>query len=296
MTNALGFQRYCAPHTGRELFSLLREEGANARVFAGGTDVFVAMRDKGLRVDCLVDIKSIPELQGITAVDGGLSLGAATSLHEVERSPAVRRTCPVLSDAVATIGSLQVRNRGTIGGNLANASPAADSTAALMVSAAELDLASSDGHRIVPIEAFFLGPGRSILGPGELLWRISVPKQRPTAQAVYLKFGTRQAMDIALVGVAVSLVFDAKGECCEGRVALTSVAPVPLRARQAEAALVGDLSERRIMDAADAAADEAKPIDDVRGSASYRRQLVRVLTAQAVRQAVAQHRVARDGH
>lgn len=293
MTKALHFERYCAPSTTDEVFALLRQEGPSARVFAGGTDVFVAMMEKGLRVDCLIDIKGVPGMRGIASLNGGgLSIGATTTLHEVEVSSEVRRACPVLGDAVGMIGSLQVRNRGTLGGNLANVSPAADSAPPLIVSGAELDLVSSTGKRKVPAETFFLAPGRSLLGPGELLWRINIPEQDPGTQSVYLKFGTRQAMDVALVGVAVSITFDASGSCRQARVAMASVAPVPLRAKKAEAALVGDLTEARIEDAAGAAADEAAPIDDVRGSASYRKHLVRVLTCQAVRQAAAQYRAA----
>jgi carbon-monoxide dehydrogenase medium subunit len=296
MTGSLAFERYSAPATKDELFGLLEREGARARVFAGGTDVFVAMKEKGLRADCLVDVKGVPELRGITLLEGGgLSIGAATTLHEIEDSPAVATACPVLCDAVGEIGSLQVRNRGTLGGNLANASPAADSTPALMVSNATLELLSSTGARSVPIEAFFTGPGRSVLGPGEIVTRIKIPGADPTRQAVYLKFGTRQAMDIALVGVAVSLSFDGGGRCHEARIALASVAPVPLRAHKAEAMLIGELSEQRIADVAVQASEEARPIDDVRGSAAYRKELVRVLTGQALREAVAQYRVTLAG-
>jgi len=295
MTKFLTFQRYYAPQTQDELFALLRAEGSNARVFAGGTDVFVAMKEKDLHADCLVDIKGIAELRGIEPRNGsGLNIGPTTTLHEIEMSRIVRQTWPVLSDAVGMIGSLQVRNRGTLGGNLANASPAADSTPALLVLDAEFELASAIGARMVPAETFFVGPGKSILGQGEILRRIIVPKPKPGTHAVYLKFGPRQAMDIAIVGVAVAMTFAANGACREARVALASVAPIPLRAKKTEATLVGQLNEPRIKDAAAQAAEEAQPIDDVRGSASYRKHLVRVLTAQAVKQVIAQHRAMAD--
>jgi carbon-monoxide dehydrogenase medium subunit len=255
--------------------------------------VLVAMKEKGLRAECLIDVKRIPGLSGITAGDGRLSIGATTTLHEIEASPLVRQACPALAESVAMIGSLQVRNRGTLGGNLANASPAADSTPALIVSAAELELVSETGARTVPVEDFFVGPGRSVLRPGELLWRISIPttpEMEPLRHAAYLKFGGREAMDIALVGVAVSLRFDEGGSCTEGRVALASVAPRPLRATGAEAALVGELTDERVRQAAALAADQATPIDDVRGSASYRRNLVQVLTERAIRAAEARYR------
>ncbi len=287
MTKFLTFQRYRAPATQAELWQVLGEEGTNARILAGGTDVFVAMKEKGLRTECLVDIKRIPELRGIAQNGKGLAIGAATSLHEIELSREVHQAFPVLSYAVGQIGSVQVRNRGTLGGNVANASPAADSTPALMVLDAQFELVSNQGERCVPADAFFVGPGKSILGTGEILRRILIPPMKTGQHAVYVKFGPRKAMDIAVVGVAVSLVID-KNQCTDARVALASVAPVPLRARKTQAALIGDLTETRIKEAAAIAGEEAKPIDDVRGSAAYRKNLVQVLVKQAVQQILAQ--------
>jgi carbon-monoxide dehydrogenase medium subunit len=295
MSKYLTFERYYAPETQDELFALLRDQGQGGRVLAGGTDVLVAMKEKGLRADCLIDVKRIGELRGIEPRNGsGLSIGAATTLRDVELSQAVRSMCPVLSDAVGEIGSLQVRNRATLGGNLANASPAADSSPALLVLDAELELASAAGVRVIPADAFFLGPGRSALAEGEILRRVLLPKPKPDTRAAYLKFGPREAMDIAIVGVAVALTFDPDGACRQARVALASVAPIPLRARQAEAALIGRLTDQRIAAAAALAAEEARPIDDVRGSAAYRKQLVRALTARAVNRLIAQRRAATD--
>ncbi len=290
MSKFLSFQRYRAPATQAELLQVLCEEGPRARVLAGGTDVFVAMKEKGLRVECLVDCKRVTELRGIAQDGKGLAIGAATTLHEVEISPVVQKAFPALSFAVGQIGSVQVRNRGTVGGNLANASPAADSTPALLVLDAQFELVSSTGERCVPADTFFLGPGKSILGSGEILRRILIPPMKVGQHAKYIKFGPRKAMDIAVVGVAVALVLDQSGKCSDARVALASVAPVPLRARQTEAALVGDLTEARIKEAAAIAGNEAKPIDDVRGSASYRKHLVQVLVKQAVQQILTEAR------
>lgn len=291
MSEFFAFQRYCAPASLQELLQILRDEGPEARVLAGGTDVLVAMKEKGLKTTILVDIKRIAELRGIES-RGGLSIGATTSLHEVEISQAVKRACPVLSDAVGQIGSLQVRNRGTLGGNLSNASPAADATPALIVSDAEFELVSATGSRVILAESFFVGPGQSVLRQGEILRRIIVPKGQPGSQSVYLKFGPRQAMDIAVVGLAVSLRFDEDGKCRDARVAMASVAPIPLRAKQVEAALIGEVTEQRIKEAAAQAALEAKPIDDLRGGAKYRKHLVSALLKRAVAQALAQHRAA----
>jgi carbon-monoxide dehydrogenase medium subunit len=289
MSRFLTFERYCVPDTLEDLFRLLRD--GDARVLAGGTDLFIAMREKGLRPPCLVDIKRIPELRGVQRLNGaGLSVGATTTLHEIETSKTVRQICPVLSDAVGLIGSLQVRNRGTLGGNLANASPGADSAPALLVLDAQLELASASGTRVIPVETFFVGPGESALEHGEVLKRIRVPQPRPGTESVYLKFGPRKAMDIGVVGVAVSLTFSNDGSCRDARIALGSVGPTPRRARKAEAALVGELNGQRIQAAAALAAAETSPIDDIRGGKAYRTHLVKVLTTRAIKEAIALHR------
>jgi len=295
MSKFLMFEKYCVPETQEELFQLLRDGNPTTRVLAGGTDLFVAMKERGLAAQCLVDIKRVVELRGIESLNGGgLGIGATTTLHEIEMSKTVRNVCPVLSEAVGMIGSLQIRNRGTLGGNLSNASPAADSAPCLLVLDAQFELSSAFGSRVIPSETFFVGSGRSVLGPGEILKRIIVPRPKPRTQSVYLKFGLRNAMDIPIVGVAVSLVFGDEGSCCDAKVALASIAPTPLRARKTEAALAGELNEQRIQDAAAQAVAEAKPISDVRGSASYRKHLVRVLTTQAVKQAIALYRVGKS--
>jgi CO/xanthine dehydrogenase FAD-binding subunit len=288
MSKFLTFEKYCAPETEEELFRLLRD--GNACVMAGGTDLLIAMREKGLRPSCMVDIKRIPEFAGIQRLNGGgLSVGATTTLHEVETDRMVRQICPVLSDAVGMIGSLQVRNRGTLGGNLSNGSPAADSAPALLVLDAQLELASASGTRMVPVEAFFVGPGKSVLEHGEVLKRIRISKPAPGTQSVYLKFGPRKAMDIAVVNVAVSLRFNGDGSCGDARVALGAVAPTPLRAWKAEAVLTGKLNEERIQEAAALAAAETSPIDDMRSGKAYRTHLVKVLVARAIKEALARH-------
>jgi CO/xanthine dehydrogenase FAD-binding subunit len=283
-------ERYCAPETLDELFSLLG--GPGTRVFAGGTDVLVAMKEKGLAVNTLVDLKRVRDLNGIMPLNGsGLAIGATTSLHDIETSPIVNEQWPVLCESVGTIGSFQIRNRGTIGGNLANASPAADSTPALIVLDSQFELLSAKGSRVVPADEFFLGPGQCVLQDGEILRRVIVPTPKPNTHSVYIKFGPRNAMDIAIVGVAVSLRLADDGRCVDARVALASVAPVPLRAHKTETVLVGELSENCINQAAETAAGEARPIDDIRGSAKYRKHLVKVLLRQAVRQAIAGRKI-----
>lgn len=290
MPKFLPFENYYAPRTLEETLGLLYDLGPQARMLAGGTDLFVAMREKGLRAKSLINIKGVAELSGIASLNGsGLSIGAATPLHEIEMNRLVRQVSPALSDAVATIGSLQVRNRGTIGGNLANASPAADSAPALLVLGARVELVSAAGSREVSLETFFTGPGRTVMEPGEILKRVIIPKPEPGQFSVYLKFGPRRAMDIAVVGVAVSLILSGDAVCKEARVALGAVAPTPFRAPRTEAALAGKIDEAAIAHAAAQATAEAKPISDVRASAEYRSHLVGVLVRRALSQVISQY-------
>ncbi len=290
MHKFLPFESYFAPTTEEQTLELLRCLGPEARMLAGGTDLFIAMREKGLRTRSLIDIKGVAGLRGIASLNGsGLSIGAATPLHEIETSPLVREASPVLSSAAETIGSLQVRNRGTLGGNLVNASPAADSAPALLVLDARVELVSPAGSREISLETFFTGPGKTVMEPGEILKRVIIPRLEPGQFSVYLKFGPRRAMDIAVVGVAVSLIFGRDRTCREARVALAAVAPTPLRAPRTEAALVGKIDEAAITHAAAEAMAEAKPISDVRASAEYRRHLVGVLVKRAVSQVILQY-------
>lgn len=278
------------PKDLNEALAALYELGDKARPLAGGTDLLVAMKQMGLDLKCLVDISRLPELRGIALTpDKGLSIGAMTPLHAVETSAIVKRVCPVLAEAVGQIGSLQIRNRGTIGGNVANASPAADSAPSLLVLAAQLELVSMEGTRVIPIEDFFAEPGRTAIKQGELLRRILIPAPAPGTQSVYLVFGARKAMDCTAAGVAVSLLLDGDHTCRQARVGLGAVGPIPMRARKAEEALVGELHEQRIEQAAEAALEQACPISDVRASSELRCHLVKVLTRRSVKQAISRH-------
>ncbi len=282
------------PDNLSEASRVLLELGEKACLVAGGTDVFTAMREKGLEPEVLVDLKGIRELRGIApAGDHRVSIGATTTLREVETSKLVHEVCPVLAETVGQIGSIQVRNRGTIGGNLGNGSPAADSARALLILDAEIELESPAGTRTMPIESFFIGPGETAIQRGEIMRRVIIPSPKPGTSMVSLKYGPRQAMDCAVASVAVALTFDASGECRTARIALGAVAPTPLRARQAESLLVsGEFTEQYLERVAEAARAEAKPISDLRASAGYRSHLVEVLVRRAVKQAVEQHRAA----
>lgn len=293
MQKYLPFREYFVPKTQEEALRLLREQGPTGRLLAGGTDLLVAMREKGLGAECLINIKRIADLRGIGLLpDGGLRIGATTTLYEVETSAAVRRASSVLSEAAGTIGSVQIRNLGTIGGNVANASPAADTAPALLVLDAEMEILSASGTRIVAAERFFTGPGKTVMEQGEILAGIRIPPSAPGTRAAYLKFAPRQAMDIAVVGVAVALELDDDGSCRDARVALGAVAPTTMRARRAEAALIGAIDERSVEKAAEEASAEAKPISDLRASGSYRRHLVGVLLKRAVKLALSREHAA----
>ncbi len=273
----------------------LQELGPKARPMAGGTDLLLAMRDKGLPVETLVDISGLPELQGIEVLgDGSLSIGAGVTLRQVETSPIVRCGWPILAEGVGGIGSMQVRNRGTLGGNLCNASPAADSAPPLLVLNASAEIVSVAGNRVVPIEDFFLSPGKTVLERGELLKRVIVPPMKPGMCAAFVAWGPRNAMDIDVANAAVSLVLSDSVTCTEARVALGSVAATPIRAPLAESFLVGKLGDERIRKAAEEALGQACPLDDVRATSEFRCRLVPVLVRRATRQAMARYQ-APDG-
>jgi carbon-monoxide dehydrogenase medium subunit len=276
---------YLTPTTLDEAVCLLAEHGREARVLAGGTDLLLRMRTGQWRPRCVVNIKKVPGLVGIGFdPDSGLRLGAMVTAADLVRSVVVQAHYPALAQGAAVMASVQIRNLATVGGNLCNAAPSADLAPPLIALGGSAVIAGPEGQRRVPLDEFFLGPGQTILAPDELLVAITLPSPRPGSAAVYLKNSPRQAMDIAVVGVAVAMT--RLDERCEDVcLVLGAVAPTPLRARRAEALLRGEeISTERIAEAARTATQEAQPIDDVRGSAWYRRQMVEVLTRRALLQ------------
>lgn len=225
----------------------------------------------------IVNIKRLSELKGLAYDEqSGLRLGALTTLGELTRSPLIRRHYPCLAETAALMASRQIRNFATIGGNLCNASPSADSAPPLIALGATVHLVGPQGERDLPLEDFFLGPGQTVLAPGELLQWIDVPP--PDGHTTYIKHTPRAFMDISVVGVCVHLKM--AGERCQSaRIVLGAVAPTPMRARQAEAGLIDQrLTLEHIEQAAKLAAAESKPISDVGGSAWYRQRMVEVAT------------------
>jgi CO/xanthine dehydrogenase FAD-binding subunit len=251
---------------------------------AGGTDLLVQMRLGTLQPRALVSLKDVPGLAFVRVEsDGALVIGAATALAAVEDSPEVRGAFPAVAEAAACIGSIQVRNRATVGGNLCNAAPSADTAPILIAAGAEAVITDGRAERSVPLEEFFTGPGETVLGRGELLQAVRVPAMPAGSFARYYKT-FRSAMDCCTVGVAVFAVFEPESQIVgDARLALGAVAPTPIRARAAEAMVIGQkLDDGLIARAAARAAGEAQPISDVRASAAYRKTLVEVLSRRAL--------------
>ncbi len=274
---------YVAPRTLAEAYSHLGD-GRRTAVLAGGTDLIVQLREARRSCDQVIDLKHIPELMKVAiAADGSLEVGAAAPLAEVYENAEVRRRWPALIDAASIIGGIQVQGRASLGGNLCNASPAADSPPALMVLGARLRIGAAAGTRELPVEEFFAGPGQNTLRPGELLLQVVVPSMAPRSGAFYHRFIPRNEMDIAVASAGAWLQMGADGTIEGARVAIGAVAPTPLMVPAAAEALVGQApGEEAFGRAAEAAAAASRPITDMRGSAAQRRHLVGVLTRRAL--------------
>jgi len=267
-----------------EAVRLLAKLGDGARLVAGGTDLLVQLRDAPGLTPVLIDVSRASDLTDITLASDskGLRVGAAATYAEILQSDLVWEKAPLLAQAAAQIGSVQIRARGTLGGNLGTATPAGDSLPALLALDARLHLLGSAGARVLPIEEFFLGVRRTALQPGAIVTGVEIPKH-PTRRGAFAKFGLRRSQAIAVVSVAAAVGTDEEGRVTLARVALGAVAPTPRRAPEAEEALVGvRLTPKAIEAAAQAAAEAAQPIDDIRGSAAYRREIVRVLARRAL--------------
>jgi carbon-monoxide dehydrogenase medium subunit len=281
---------YLSPQTVAEACSLLYRHGKSAKVIAGGTDLLVKMKERELAPRYLVGLRGINDLDYIEYdKKGGLRIGALTSNGSVAGSAVIQEEFGLLAEAAAKIGTPQIRNMGTIGGNLGNAAPSADTAPPLIALGARVKLVSSKGERTVPLEDFFTGPGETVLKTNELLTEIQVPEPVPGTRGVYLKLLPRGAVDIAAVGVAVLLVLGKGGICNDVRIVLGAVAPTPVRAKRAEAVIKGKQGKNGVIqEAAQTAAEEARPISDVRSSAAYRQEMVKVLTRRALVQCLRQ--------
>lgn len=279
---------YLEARTVEEACSLLSQYKDKAKLIAGGTDLLVSMRRGKITPLYVINAKTIRNLDYIHYDGDGLRIGALVTLSEIESSPLIRERFPIIADSAHQIGTPQVRNVGTIGGNLCNAAPSADMAPPLIGLGAKAKLKGPKGERAIALAQFFTGPGESRLQIGEMLIEIQVPNPAPHTQGIYLKLPARTAIDIAVVGVAAVVTLDSKNvKIVDAKIVLGAVAPTPMRARQAEDIIKGKtISDELIERAAQVAANEAKPISDVRGSASYRKEIIRVLSNQAITQAV----------
>ena len=282
--------RYEAPQTIADAVRLLHGD-PDAKVFAGGTDLLVQYRSGLREPSAFVDLKRIPELSGIALDARGLRLGAATSAATIVEHRELQRVWPGLVEAVHLIGSTQIQGRCSVGGNLCNGSPAADTTCPLIVNRARAVIAGPEGERIVNVEDFVTGPAQTVLGRGDVLVALLVPRPAPRTADAYLRLIPRTEMDIAVAGAAVSVTLDANGVCTAARVAIGAVAPTALLVADAAQALVGSKLDSAALERAGAAASAAaRPIDDKRGTVAYRRAVVGVLTRRAAAIAAARAR------
>ena len=276
---------YVRSSSVEEALALLQKATLPVRVLAGGTDLLPRLRLDPAEKVGVVDISGASDLAGIVPARQGLRIGAATKLAAVVTSSQLSGSAwQVLAEAASLVGSPQIRNLATLGGNICNASPAADTIPALLVLDAQAEMVSARGVRSIPLSEFFVGPGQTVLEKDEILASVLLPEPPAQAVATYLKHSPRRAMDLAVVGVGV-LLARAEGQI-EARIALGAVAPTPLRARQAEKLIrqAPCLDDETIAEAARLAAQEARPISDVRASAEYRTAMVEVLTRRALDQ------------
>jgi len=279
---------YLEPATIEEAVSLLSKYDGKAKAIAGGTDLLVQIRNKAIKPEYVVDIGYISGLDYINYDEKqGLRIGALTTIRAIEKSDKLCQVYPVISQAAGLLGSVAIRNVATIGGNLCNAAPSADTAPALIGLSARARIAGSGGERLVSLEDFFTGPGETVLKAGEMLLEIQVPVPPPDTKGMYLKHG-RSAVDLATVGVAVIMALESGGVCRDVKIVLGAVAPTPMRAKKAEEVLRGKKVEPALIEeAARVASGEAQPITDVRASAEYRREMVKVFTRRAIGQIMA---------
>ncbi len=286
--------RYEAPETLDAAVRLLAGEEGVARPLAGGTDLLVQLRFGLVEPDLIVDVKRIPEMCRIAAEAGGFRIGAAVSGAELGEHPDLGKAWPGVVEAAELIGSTQIQGRASLGGNLCNASPAADSVPAMMAAAAVTTVAGPDGRREVPVEDIATGPGTTSLARGEIVVSIFLPPRPPRSGDAYLRFIPRTEMDIAEVGAGVSLALDGEGLCTDARVALGAVAERAILVPDAAATLIGTPVDDAALAALAAAASAAcRPIDDKRGTKAHRIHVAGVLARRAAERALERARSSR---
>ena len=275
---------FTRPKSLEEALSILAANPGQVRPLAGGTDLIEQVKQGRHDPKIVMDMKYIPELCKLDwDPQEGLRIGAATSCAQVYQSQIVKTHFPAIVDASMLIGSIQIQNRAAIGANVCNAAPSGDTIPALLIYDTTAVIVGPKGEREVPLDQFFVGPGRTVLDDSEILLELKVPLPDPRSHSSYLRFIPREEMDIAVVGVGSMISLANDGTCSKVRVALASVAPTPLRASHAEATLLGKRPSTTLIDeASQSAVLDANPITDVRGNAEYRKNLVQVLTSRTL--------------
>jgi CO/xanthine dehydrogenase FAD-binding subunit len=277
---------YIAPRSLGEALKLLSAKEEGTYLMAGGTDLVVKMNHGMARPKKIIALKEIPDLDQISFdPNKGLTIGATALLSHICSHPLIKEKFPALAYAPSQMANVQIRNMGTLAGNLCNASPSADNAPTLMAMGAEVLLKSADGERRMALEEFFVGPGRSAMAPEEIMTAIFVPIPSPRSGASYQRISARGKVDMAAVCVGVMVALEGQ-TCKETKIVLGAVAPVPMRAKRAEALLQGkELTQDLLVSAGDLASDEARPISDVRASSEYRKKMVSILTRRALEEA-----------
>jgi len=267
---------YLMPTTINDAISLHEKYGEGAKYIAGGTDVMVKIKEGKISPQCLISLRHLQDFDHIIYENGELRIGAMVTHRMLELSPIIRKEFPILTDAVENIGSVQIRNVATIGGNIVNAVPSADGAVPLITLGAEVRVIGPKGERIIGLEDFFIGPGQNSLKSGEILVEFRIPNLLSHTGGAYWKHTRRAAMELPILGVAVLISLDDDMKTCtEARIGLGVVAPTPMRAKNAEAILKGNKVDDEILKkAGEAAAQECKARDSIRGKAWYRRDMV----------------------
>lgn len=273
---------FSSPSTLEDATSLLAEKGG--RVIAGGTDIIPQMLTRRFCADWLIDLSKIRELRYITHSNDWVELGAMTTYAQIVESKEIQAAAPLLAQAASLVGSMQIRHRGTIGGNIGNASPAGDTLPPLLALNAEVVLVSSRGNRSLPLSEILIGPGKTALSQDEIIQAIRFRALKPPAKSIFLKLGSREGMAISIVSVAMVIQTDAKGTIEDVRISLGAVAPTAIRCYDAERLLMGQkLTMDIIEEASNLAVRSCSPITDIRGTAEYRRHAVKVLVKRGLR-------------
>ena len=279
---------YDAPTTLQDAIDMLARDPASSRPLAGGTDLIDQMRMGRYRPAHVIDVKKINELNVLEVTDQGLRLGAAVPCRRILAEPQIVEHYAALADSCRILGGIQIQSRASVGGNLCNSGPAADSTPSLIALQATCVIAGADGQREVPVESFCMGPGKNVLAPGELLVELRFPPVSGAFGSHYRRLIPRNEMDIAVVGVGAAVQLDdSKTHFTSARIALAAVAPTPLLAKEASEALAGEpINDEVIQRAAEACGSIVQPIDDMRGTVAYRRHVSSVLVKRVLQAAV----------